>query len=76
MLFHYEYFIPEKTEMAGAEICRTKKANAPIFCESPLCLKYFKYSSMAELTLLICAPSESSLAFFTSETIDPMTHHA
>lgn len=24
MLFHYEYLIPQKTEMEGAEICRTK----------------------------------------------------
>lgn len=54
MLFHYEYFIPEKTEMEAAEICRTKKAYAPIFGGSPLCLKHFKYSSMAELPLFIC----------------------
>lgn len=29
MLFHYEYFIPEKTEMGDAEICTTKKLMHP-----------------------------------------------
>lgn len=53
-------------KMEEADICTTKSL-CPLFCGSPLCLKRFKYSSIPQLTLFICVPSESNLAFFTSK---------
>lgn len=74
-LFHYEYFIPEKTEMEVAEICRTKKLMRPFsedlhFVSSILNIHQWQSCHCSFVS------SESSLAFFTSETIEPVTHHA